>query len=57
MDSSRRLDMRPVLRMMVFLAGGACVPPEHVATGVAPTVGGPDGRPCDRAGGLTSPVG
>ena len=41
------LNMRSVLQMMVFLSKGVCVPPEHVATGVAPTVGGPDGRPFD----------
>lgn len=44
------LNMRSVLQMMVFLSKGVCVPPEHVATGVAPTVRGPDGRPFDWSG-------
>jgi hypothetical protein len=41
------LNMRSVLQVATYLGKGVCVPPEHVASGVAPSVPGPDGRPFD----------
>jgi hypothetical protein len=41
------LNMRSILQIMSFLGKGVCIPPEHVATGVAPMTPGPDGRPYD----------
>lgn len=41
------LNMRSILQVMIFLSKGVCVPAEHVATGVAPTTPGLDGRPYD----------
>ncbi len=35
------INMRSILQMFVFLSKGVCVPPEHVASGVAPMT--PDG--------------
>ena len=39
------LNTRSILQIMTFLSKGVCVPEEHVRTGVAPTIPGPDGRP------------
>ncbi len=44
------LNMRSVMQMMVFLSKGVCVPPDHVAKGIAPTVRGPDGQPFNWSG-------
>ena len=46
-DDTIYLNLRSVLQIMTFLSKGVCVPEEHVATGVAPTTPGPDGRPFD----------
>jgi hypothetical protein len=40
-------NLRSVLQIMTFLSKGVCVPEEHVRTGIAPTIPGPDGRPYD----------
>ncbi len=41
------LNLRSILQIMTFLSKGVCIPEEHVRTGVAPTIPGPDGRPFD----------
>ena len=41
------LNMRSILQVMIFLSKGVCVPPEHVAGGIAPTTRGPGGAPYD----------
>lgn len=46
-DDTIFLNMRSTLEIMTFLSKGVCVPPEHVASGVAPTLRDPAGRPFD----------
>ena len=41
------LNMRSVLQIATYLSKGVCVPPEHIASGVAPSVPDIDGRPFD----------
>jgi hypothetical protein len=41
------LNLRSVLQIMTFLSKGVCVPEEHVLSGIAPMMPGPDGRPFD----------
>jgi hypothetical protein len=44
------VNLRSVLQIMTFLSKGVCVPEEHVRSGEAPSVPGPDGRPFDWTG-------
>ena len=46
-EESLVVNARSVLQILTFLSKGVCVPPEHVATRVAPTITGPDGCPFD----------
>lgn len=41
------LETRSLLQVLFFLSHGVDVPPEHVASGVAPLTAGPDGRGFD----------
>jgi hypothetical protein len=41
------MNLRSVLQIMTFLSKGVCVPWEHVQSGIAPSIPGPDGRPFD----------
>ena len=41
------LNLRSILQIMTFLSKGVCVPQEHVISGEAPMIPGPDGRPFD----------
>jgi hypothetical protein len=41
------VNARSVLQMLTFLSKGVCVPPEHVARRIVPTLIGPDGCPFD----------
>src|SRR6516165_5018286 len=46
-DDTIYVNLRSVLQTMTFLSKGVCVPEEHVRSGIAPTIPGPDGRPYD----------
>jgi hypothetical protein len=46
-DDDIALNTRSILQIMTFLSKGVCLPEEHEARGVAPTLRGPDGCPYD----------